>query len=56
MRYFIYLAYDGARYHGWQAQPDADSVQEELQKALSMLLRRKVDRTDMIAALKDERE
>lgn len=43
MRYFIYFAYDGARYHGWQAQPDADSVQEELQKALSMLLRRKVE-------------
>ncbi len=39
MRYFIYLAYDGARYHGWQIQPNGISVQEVLQKALSTLLR-----------------
>ena len=39
MRYFIYLAYDGARYHGWQIQPNGISVQEVLQKSLSILLR-----------------
>ena len=38
MRYFIYLAYDGTDYHGWQYQPNAISVQEELQKVLSTLL------------------
>ena len=38
-RYFIYLQYDGTNYHGWQIQPNGDSVQEELQKALSVLLR-----------------
>lgn len=39
MRYFIELQYDGTRYHGWQIQPNGISVQEELQKALSTLLR-----------------
>lgn len=39
-RYFIYLAYDGARYHGWQIQPNGSSVQETLQDALSVVLRR----------------
>lgn len=43
MRYFIHLAYDGTNYHGWQIQPDANSVQEELQKALSVLIRREIE-------------
>lgn len=38
MRYFIELAYNGKAYYGWQVQPDAVSVQEILEKALSMLL------------------
>lgn len=38
-RYFIYLAYDGTAYHGWQVQPNGLSVQEVLTKALSTLLR-----------------
>ncbi len=38
-RYFIYLSYDGAKYHGWQIQPNGDSVQETLMSALSLLLR-----------------
>ncbi len=42
MRYFITLNYDGTRYHGWQIQPHDISVQEELQKALSLLLRQEV--------------
>lgn len=40
MRYFIELSYDGAAYCGWQRQPDAPSVQQTLEKALSTLLRR----------------
>ena len=36
-RYFIQLAYDGSNFHGWQIQPRANSVQEEIQKALSKL-------------------
>lgn len=39
MRYFITLSYDGTNYHGWQIQPNGCSVQDTLQKALSILLR-----------------
>lgn len=39
MRYFIELSYDGAAYCGWQRQPDAPSVQQTLERALSTLLR-----------------
>lgn len=42
-RYFIYLAYDGTNYHGWQIQPNGASVQETLMKALSTFLRRPVE-------------
>lgn len=42
-RYFIYLAYDGSHYHGWQIQPNGSSVQECLMKALSTFLRRDVE-------------
>lgn len=41
-RYFIYLAYDGANYHGWQIQPNGDSVQERIMKALSLFLRQDI--------------
>lgn len=39
MRYFVTFSYDGSRYHGWQIQPNGDSVQAQLQRALSLLLR-----------------
>lgn len=42
-RYFIYLAYDGTNYHGWQIQPNGASVQESLMKALSTFLRRPIE-------------
>ncbi|MBE6268213.1 MAG: tRNA pseudouridine(38-40) synthase TruA [Bacteroidales bacterium] len=38
-RYFIYLSYDGCNYHGWQVQPNAPTVQEKLESALSLLMR-----------------
>ncbi|MFD2550239.1 tRNA pseudouridine(38-40) synthase TruA [Bizionia sediminis] len=38
MRYFIELAYNGADFHGWQNQPNAISVQEVVEKALTTLL------------------
>nr|WP_315007603.1 tRNA pseudouridine(38-40) synthase TruA [uncultured Capnocytophaga sp.] len=39
MRYFIHLSYNGKNYCGWQRQPHSLSVQEELEKAMSLLLR-----------------
>ncbi|MBS1524575.1 MAG: tRNA pseudouridine(38-40) synthase TruA [Bacteroidetes bacterium] len=42
-RYFIELAYDGTNYHGWQVQPNAVTVQELLDKALSTVLRGPVE-------------
>jgi tRNA pseudouridine38-40 synthase len=42
-RYFIELSYDGTNYHGWQVQPNAVTVQEVLDKALSTVLRRPIE-------------
>ncbi len=38
MRYFVRLSYKGTHYHGWQSQPNAITVQEELEKAFSLML------------------
>lgn len=38
-RYFIFFSYDGTAYHGWQFQPNADSVQARLENALATTLR-----------------
>lgn len=37
-RYFIHLAYNGSRYHGYQIQPHSDSVQQTLEQCLSLKL------------------
>ena len=42
MRYFIWFSYDGTRYHGWQVQPNGVTVQSELERCLSMLLREQI--------------
>ena len=39
MRHFIKLSYNGKAYHGWQNQPNAISVQEVVEKALSTVLK-----------------
>ena len=39
MRYFIYLSYNGANYCGWQIQPNGNTVQETIEKALSTVFR-----------------
>ncbi|MDF2552805.1 MAG: truA [Chryseobacterium sp.] len=39
MRYFIEFSYNGKNYFGYQIQPKDISVQEELEKALSTILR-----------------
>ena len=38
MRFFIQFSYFGKAYHGWQNQPNAITVQEVLEKAMSKLL------------------
>lgn len=38
-RFFIHFSYDGTNYHGWQVQPNGNTVQAELQKALSTITR-----------------
>ncbi|RNL82722.1 tRNA pseudouridine(38-40) synthase TruA [Sinomicrobium pectinilyticum] len=45
MRYFIELSYYGKAYHGWQKQPNAGTVQETIEKALSLLLQEQVSIT-----------
>ncbi|NAY93035.1 tRNA pseudouridine(38-40) synthase TruA [Muricauda sp. JGD-17] len=43
MRYFIRFSYFGKAYHGWQNQPNAITLQETLEKALSTLLRSTIE-------------
>ena len=39
MRYFITLLYKGTAYSGWQTQPDAPTVQETIERALTLVSR-----------------
>lgn len=41
-RYFIEISYNGTSFHGWQTQPNALTVQECLDKALSVYFRQEV--------------
>jgi tRNA pseudouridine38-40 synthase len=45
MRYFLELSYNGANYCGWQRQPDAPSVQQAVEEALSKFLRADIEVT-----------
>ena len=44
-RYFIELGYQGTRFHGWQAQHNAGTVQQTLDQNLSMLLQHTIEST-----------
>ena len=37
------VAYDGTNYHGWQVQPNADTIEGELNKAISELTREQIE-------------
>lgn len=39
MRYFLKISYNGTSFHGWQSQPNATSVQQTLEEALTTVLR-----------------
>ena len=41
MRYLFEVSYFGENYSGWQRQPNAPSVQQELEDAISTILRKK---------------
>lgn len=45
MRYFIEFSYEGSTFFGYQIQPNEISVQQELEKALSTLLRAELKTT-----------
>jgi tRNA pseudouridine38-40 synthase len=36
------IRYDGSAFHGWQFQPDKTTVQGELEKYLSLILRKEI--------------
>lgn len=42
-RYKILIEYDGTHYSGWQKQPDANTIEEEIENALTQILRQPVD-------------
>jgi len=57
-RYFIRLAYNGARYHGWQIQENARSVQHEITRAFEIIWKAEISlvgcgRTDTGVHAKD---
>jgi tRNA pseudouridine38-40 synthase len=39
VRYFIQIKYNGTNYHGWQIQPNALTVQQEVDKTLSLFFK-----------------
>lgn len=43
MRFFVELSYNGKQYHGWQIQPNANTVQAELNKAFSTILNQEME-------------
>lgn len=45
MRYFIEIAYKGTKYHGWQSQPNAISVQQVLTNGIATILQEKINLT-----------
>lgn len=42
LRYFVEFAYNGLAFHGWQVQPNAISVQQVMNEALSTVLRQNI--------------
>ncbi len=45
MRYFIQLSYDGTNYHGWQSQKNSHTIQDELEKSISVLCKKTIQIT-----------
>lgn len=45
MRYFIEIAYDGKLYHGWQKQPNAMTIQEEVEACFAKIFQEEIKLT-----------
>lgn len=43
MRYRLDLQYDGTHYHGWQIQPNSNTVEGSIEGALNTILRKDID-------------
>jgi len=43
LRYLLELSFNGTNYHGWQIQPNSITVQEVIEKALTVVLNQKID-------------
>lgn len=58
MRYFLQLAYNGSDHSGWQVQPNAPSIQQDISDAMARIFRHDIDligcgRTDTGVHAKD---
>ncbi|MBB3187773.1 tRNA pseudouridine(38-40) synthase TruA [Microbacter margulisiae] len=42
-RYFLWIAYNGNEYHGWQIQPNAKSIQATIEDALTILFKKPIE-------------
>ena len=43
MRFFLRLAYNGHKYHGWQRQPKSTSVQQTIEETMSLILGERIE-------------
>lgn len=43
MRYLLNLAYNGSKFHGWQKQPNAITLQETIENAINTILRDNIE-------------
>ena len=45
MRYFVEISYNGSKFHGWQIQPNAITVQQTIEEAFFTLLKKQIKLT-----------
>jgi len=43
LRYFFFISYKGTNYHGWQIQPNANTVQAEINNALAIIFQQPIE-------------
>lgn len=41
-RYFLFLKFKGTDFHGWQSQPNGNTIQAEIEKALAVVFQAKI--------------